>query len=127
MNKKSIQYFGLATLTIGLGLLSRRPFIPDFIYPYLGDFMYALMFYFLMAGFFPNKKSISWAVYAYLICFSIELSQLIEADWFIQIQSTRIGRLVLGHGFLWSDLIAYLFGVLFGLFITKYLLKHLET
>lgn len=40
-------------------------------------------------------------------CFVIEFSQLYHAEWIDQIRDTSLGGLVLGYGFLWSDIEAY--------------------
>jgi hypothetical protein len=41
----------------------------------------------------------------------IELSQLYQADWIVAVRANRLAALVLGHGFLWSDLCCYAVGV----------------
>ena len=57
-----------------------------------------------------------------MLCFGIEFSQLLSYEWLMQLRSTRMGALVLGQGFLWSDIVAYTAGVLlFGI-----VLSHLE-
>ncbi len=38
---------------------------------------------------------------------AVELSQLYQAPWLDAIRSSLPGRLVLGRGFLWSDLACY--------------------
>jgi hypothetical protein len=40
----------------------------------------------------------------------VELSQLYHAPWIDSIRATRLGALVLGSGFLWSDLACYAVG-----------------
>ena len=110
--------------TIGLGLLSRTRLTPELIYPYIGDAFYALMMYFIMAFLFINKKPMQIFLLAVGLCFLIELSQLFHASWLDAIRQTRLGGLVLGFGFLWSDLVAYTVGGLVGLVSeTKVLLK----
>ena len=42
---------------------------------------------------------------------AIETSQLYHAPWIDAIRRTRPGALVLGYGFLWSDLACYAAGV----------------
>ncbi|MEM6724962.1 MAG: DUF2809 domain-containing protein [Bacteroidota bacterium] len=108
--QRQLIYAAMAILTIVVGLFSRKPFIPDFIYPFLGDFLYAIMFYFIVATCLPEVSLARKVIFSVLICFSIEISQLIQADWLNQIRQTRIGGLILGFGFLWSDLIAYTLG-----------------
>lgn len=48
---------------------------------------------------------------ALAICYGVELSQLIQVSWLVAIRRTTIGHLILGQGFLWSDLVAYTIGV----------------
>ena len=59
------------------------------------------------------------------ICFIIEVSQLIKVDWLNEIRNTTLGKLTLGSGFLWSDLVSYTLGGLVGFVLEKYFLKKL--
>ncbi|WP_410503428.1 DUF2809 domain-containing protein [Hymenobacter sp. AT01-02] len=58
----------------------------------------------------------SWRVVGVAAGFAlaIELSQLCHTPWLMQLRATRLGALVLGHGFLWSDLACYGVGILAG-------------
>ena len=47
-----------------------------------------------------------------LICHAIEFFQLYQSEWIIEIRKTLFGRYVLGQGFLWTDILAYTFGIL---------------
>jgi hypothetical protein len=47
---------------------------------------------------------------ALLTAFSVEISQLVRVEWLDTIRSTRLGTLLLGRGFLWSDLLVYSVG-----------------
>lgn len=51
------------------------------------------------------------ALAGYAISVGVELSQLIRWDWLDAIRATTPGALLLGRGFLWSDLVAYAGGV----------------
>lgn len=109
-------YFLMAVMVMGLGLLSRRmtQYIPDIINVFLGDFLWALMVYFFVRAFFI-RLSISKAMFlGILFCFTIEVSQLYHVEWIENVRRTTLGGLVLGYGFLWSDLVAYLLGISFG-------------
>ncbi len=50
-----------------------------------------------------------------LICFVLgvadEALQLYHAPWIEAIRQTRVGGLILGFGFLWSDIICYAIGI----------------
>lgn len=80
----------------------------------MGDALWALMVYFIF-GFIFNKKSVLViALLSIGFSFGIEISQLYHAAWIDAIRATPIGGLVLGFGFLWSDLLCYTVGVSVG-------------
>ena len=113
MERNRFIYILLFTIVVGLGLLSRSwDAVPKIIYPYLGDYLYAIMWYLIVAIIFPDFHSWRVAFISLLICYGIEGSQLIQTNWMNQIRSYRIGGLILGYGFLWSDMVSYTLGVL---------------
>lgn len=122
MNKKRnrIVYFLLIAGTIGIGLLSRADFIPALIYPYLGDVLYTTMYYFIVGFLFPEMKPLAVALWSIGLCFAIEFLQFYQADWINQIRQNRLGGLILGFGFRWSDLVCYTIGGFLGVGIEKY-------
>jgi len=117
--RNRLNYLIFTLLIIALGLFSRSRFIPEFIYPYLGDVLYTFMFFFIFGFLFPKWSSMKIAILSILTCYCIELTQLIQADWMLQLRSYRLGGLILGHGFLWSDIVSYTIGGLLGYFIEK--------
>ena len=50
-------------------------------------------------------------VAALITSFAIEFSQMLTPDWLVKIRSTFLGHMLLGQGFLWSDLLAYTIGI----------------
>lgn len=106
-------------VVICLGLLSRRlnSYIPDVIDLFLGDSLWALMIYVLIRMLFINWSKKKAAYIGLIFCFIIELTQLYHNNWIDAIRKTTLGGLVLGYGFLWSDLAAYLLGILLGYII----------
>lgn len=118
-NRNRLTYFFLILITIIFGIFSRSSYIPKFIYPYLGDFLYTLMLFFIFGFLFPKKKVFQIAMMSIGLCFLIEISQLYQADWINAIRKTIIGKWTLGSGFLWSDIVSYTLGGLFGVFIEK--------
>ncbi|PIF59697.1 DUF2809 domain-containing protein [Flavobacterium sp. 2] len=121
MNKTRIQYSVLFLTVILLGILSRKT---SFIPLWIGDFLYAIMIYFLVRILFTHKKAIFIIIYSLLICYSIEFLQLYQSDWITALRKTLFGRYVLGQGFLWSDILAYTFGITFIFLIEKFTLKY---
>ena len=107
-------YLLLLALTVVTGLFSRSDFLPALIRPYLGDVLYTLMCFFLLGFLFPRLSSVRVAFISVLFCYLIEFSQLYQADWINQIRRYRLGGLVLGYGFLWSDLLSYMVGGIAG-------------
>lgn len=116
MHKTRIKYFLLIATTIVIGLLSRHfKVIPLFI----GDILWATMVYFIMRFLFINKSQAFVISASLLFCFAIEFSQLYKAPWINGIRHTLFGRLVLGEGFLWSDLLCYVVGIALAVLIDK--------
>jgi hypothetical protein len=115
----TLLYMLIVFIVIFLGLLSRRitEYIPDIIDLFLGDSLWALMVYFIIRMLFKNSTSKKVALIAILFCFTIEISQLYHGEWIETIRGTTLGGLILGYGFLWTDLVAYLFGIGFGITI----------
>ena len=106
--------------TILLGLTSRWAPIRDVIGTWLGDVLYAVMIFFLWSALFPKQALKRRALFALLICYTIEFLQLFQAEWMLNLRATLLGSLVLGHGFLWSDIALYTLGVLVVLGITRW-------
>src|SRR5688500_3632107 len=106
-------YGGLIVLTILLGLASRRfgASLPGVVREYAGDTLWAAMVYFLAALVWPRASTLRLAVGSLLFAVAIEVSQLYHAPWIDAVRATRPGALVLGFGFLWSDLVCYAAGV----------------
>jgi hypothetical protein len=112
-------------ITIAAGLASRHfsAFLPHWVQLYLGDALWALMV-FLLFGLLFHKKSTIWvAIVALTFSFCIEISQLYHASWIDALRANRLGGLVLGFGFLWSDLVCYTIGIGFGYLMEKVFLK----
>ena len=123
VKRNRILYSVLIIATIGLGLVSRADFIPKLIYPFFGDILYSLMIFFIIGFIFKDFSSLKIALISIGICYIIELSQFYEANWIVEIRNNKLGGLILGYGFLWSDLISYLVGGVLGLSIEFFILK----
>jgi hypothetical protein len=113
---------------IGLGLLSRSRSIspPQWIIDYAGDALWALTAFLGLGLAFPPWNTRRAAVTALAFSFAIELSQLYHAPWIDGLRRNRIGALILGRGFLWSDLLCYTAGVLIGVLFEQWGLKDLR-
>ncbi|PQO45242.1 DUF2809 domain-containing protein [Blastopirellula marina] len=113
---KRLLYLAAAVIVIGLGLASRRfrGELPPFIGTYSGDALWALMMYLLVSTLVPGRAIRTRALIAMGISTLVEISQLYHAPWIDAIRHTTLGGLVLGFGFLWSDLVCYAVGITAG-------------
>ncbi|MBC6612209.1 DUF2809 domain-containing protein [Hymenobacter sp. BT507] len=114
-------YLVLIFFTLLLGLASRiyAPWLPSWIAAYAGDTLWALLIFWLLGLLRPTWPSERVAIIALGFAFAIEISQLYQAPWINAIRNTTLGSLVLGHSFLWSDLVCYSVGVLMGYLLEK--------
>jgi hypothetical protein len=115
MNTKRnrLLYAVFTIVVIILGLSSRKfAFaLPDLLNGYLGDALWSLMIFIGFGFLFPKIETRKLAFISLIFCYGIEISQLYHAEWIDSIRATTLGGLVLGYGFLWSDLVAYTIGV----------------
>lgn len=108
LKNKRRTYLIIILIIIVLGILSRKISIIPLC---IGDILYAIMIYFIIRMCFVNLKIYQIALISLVICFLIECSQLYQESWIFELRKTLLGHYVLGQGFLWSDLIAYVFGI----------------
>lgn len=108
-----IRYSFVIGITIIAGLSVRyfNSCFPELVNLYLGDILYAFMMFYIFSYISPGSLLYRRAFIALVICYLIELLQFYKAPWLTEIRQTLPGRLILGSGFLWSDLLAYLLGV----------------
>lgn len=121
--------FLLIVITTLIGLASRKypVFFGYFFAEYLGDTLWALLIYWIFGWIFKTKSIFKIVLYALFFSCFIEISQLYHATWIDGIRATRLGALLLGHGFLWTDIVCYTVGIFLGATGEYYLLKRSET
>jgi hypothetical protein len=113
MERSRVRYFGFVLAVIVLGLASRRfrSDLPWFIGAYAGDILWAAMVYLIAAIIWPRAGAGPLSAGASCFSLTVELSQMYQAQWINNLRATRLGGLILGYGFLWSDLACYTAGV----------------
>jgi hypothetical protein len=116
--KRMLQAFYLIMVMI-LGLASRKygELLPRWLAVYSGDILWGLMVYLMVGFLLPKQKIIHTAFIAAAFSALMEMSQLYHTPWIDAIRSNKLGGLLLGYGFLWSDLICYALGIAFGVII----------
>jgi hypothetical protein len=112
-SRSRVLYLALALAVVALGLASRRyrPALPPFVGAYAGDTLWAAMVFLLAAALRNRARTAVLAAGALLFAFGVEAAQLYHAPWIDAVRATRAGALVLGHDFVWSDLLCYAAGV----------------
>ena len=115
MKRNPRVYVPLMVLIILAGLPARvfQEHLPYWYTQYFGDFLWAMLIYFLYASLFRMKPMHALLV-ALFTTYMIEISQLFRPAWLEYLRSFKICALVLGYGFLWSDLVAYALGICLG-------------
>jgi hypothetical protein len=102
-----------------LGIGSRRyaHILPAFIAAYAGDTLWSSAAFLGMGLLRPRASTRMIACLAMAFSVAVEISQLYHAPWIDSIRQTTVGGLILGFGFLWSDLACYAVGVGLGVVI----------
>ena len=115
MKRKRFVYFCLLIITIIIGLSSRNypDFFSHFFVEYLGDTLWTVAVYLGICLIFPSIKVRNAFIISLVFSYLIEVSQLYHAPWIDLIRANRIAGLILGYGFLWSDLVCYTVGAFF--------------
>lgn len=77
---------------------------------YAGDVLWGALFFVLYACLRPRARSIVIWAWAVATTELIEASQLYQELWILRVRATGVGGLLLGHGFLWSDVVCVALG-----------------
>jgi len=85
--------------------------MPAFVLAYVGDALYAVLVWWLVAWVAPRASSLRLSLGAYGWCAAVEVSQALHPPWLDELRSRSLVALVLGRGFLASDLVCYAVGV----------------
>jgi hypothetical protein len=109
-------------LVMASGLLwrSRYLLLPPFVAKYGGDALWALLVYLGFGFLFRQLSTWRLALIALSFSWAVEFSQLYHAHWIDVIRDTRLGTLVLGSTFNWTDLAAYATGIAIGALVETF-------
>jgi hypothetical protein len=121
--KRRLTYLVITVFVIGLGLGSRRfgEHLPRFITDYAGDTLWALMVFLGISVLGPRWGVLWRGGTALTFAYAVEFGQLYQAPWIVGLRDTTPGRLVLGSGFLGSDLVCYAVGIALGMLFDRWL------
>ncbi len=116
----------MLAVVIASGLASRRypRFVPGMLHDYPGDALWAMAAYWGVVLLWPRISIGGAALSAAVISLAVELSQIYHAEWIDAIRRTLFGRLVLGSGFDWIDLVAYAAGTILAAIMDRWFLER---
>jgi hypothetical protein len=129
MLKLCLTYLLLVPFVIWMAFFTRSgaAWIPAFIAAYGGDTLWAWMVFMVIRLIAPRWPIWKSAVLTLALAYLGETSQLCHAPWIDAIRSYRLGRVLLGDTFAWSDFVCYTVGVLAGAFAEGGLRKAFST
>lgn len=107
MRKVLFSLIGIIVL-IPIGLCSRQiSWVPE----ETGDALWAMMVFCIWRIILVKQELRLIAIVSLTHSFLVEFSQLIRWPWLVSFRNTFIGHMMLGQGFLWTDLLAYAIGI----------------
>lgn len=107
----------IATMVVMIAGLSSRRYrehLPAFLAEYAGDTLWGLMLFLLISALLADRSLRMRATTSLALAGLVEVGQLYHAPWIDAIRDTTLGGLVLGFGFLWTDLVCYTAGIVSG-------------
>ncbi|MCB0009005.1 MAG: DUF2809 domain-containing protein [Anaerolineales bacterium] len=112
MQRSLKRYLPILLLLLALGLPTRTipNLLPGWYVAYAGDFLWAMMVFFLFCLVFRLPTATAFFV-ALATTYLIEVTQLFHPAWLETLRSYRLFGLVFGYSFLWSDIVAYTLGI----------------
>lgn len=120
MRRKLAIYIPIILFLLAVGLPSRiTPHLfPNWYTTYAGDFIWAMMMFFLCRLFF-NWGTFKTFLITLATTYLIEITQLFHPAWLEYLRSFKLVGLIIGYSFLWSDIVAYTAGISLGAIVDK--------
>jgi Protein of unknown function (DUF2809) len=102
------------TIPLGLGSRMRGLPMPSLVRTYGGDVLSATCIFFGVRYVAHQRTLTRCAAIGFIICALIELQQLYTGAWLVHLRDDTPLGILLGHGFLWSDIACYAVGTAIG-------------
>lgn len=111
-------YFGwtvvLFVIEVGIAL-----FVKDrFVRPYVGDFLVVILMYCFVRSFW-NIQALKLGLFVLLFAFAVEIGQHFQLVRLLGLEHSKTAKVIIGTGFDWADMLAYILGVSLVLFLEK--------
>ena len=116
-------------LAAAFGLATRTPVVSDWpiIGTYGGDGAWTMAACGGLRAVLPGRSSVVIAAAGLAASFMVEASQTVSIEWLDHFRETRIGALLVGRGFLWSDLAAYSVGAAISWILDRIVLSRIRS
>ena len=111
-------YFFLTLLLLSIEMLIALFVHDHFIRPYVGDFLVVILLYCFVRAFF-NLSVITTAISALLFSYLVETLQYFKIVDKLNLQHSKLARVIIGTSFAWEDIICYTLGIFSVLWIEK--------
>lgn len=112
-------YLVIGLLVIPMGLVARSfrdgadaSSFAGFVWTYLGDTLWAVMFFFLIAAGVPRWRTSALSAVTLMLTLAIEFSQRYEVEPLASLRAFPPTAFLLGKQFLWSDVACLFVGTL---------------
>ncbi|MEN6452222.1 MAG: DUF2809 domain-containing protein [Thermoguttaceae bacterium] len=117
--KLRLVYLALIPIVIASAFATRAgwPWMPGFVVEYGDDTLWAWMLFMVLRAVAPRRPPLHATLAALAIAYLCEISQLYHAPWIDAIRGYRLGVILLGDCFVWSDMVCYTVGILAGVAI----------
>jgi hypothetical protein len=115
-------YFGLAILIFLIEVLIALYVNDNFVRPYLGDVLVVILIYCFLKSFL-KLPVLTVALFVLVFSFTIEFLQFFNIVEKLNLEKSKIARIVIGTSFSWIDLLTYLIGIAIVIFVEKYWFK----
>ena len=115
-------YFTITILLLLLEIAIALYVHDNFIRPYFGDFLVVILLYCFLKSFVKVSVWVAAAL-VLVISFTIETAQYFNLVEKLELQHSKIAKIVLGNSFAWMDLLAYTLGILAVISMEKILFK----
>jgi hypothetical protein len=102
------------TIPLGLGSRMRGLPMPGLVRTYGGDVLSATCIFFGVRYVAHQRSLLRCSAIGFIICVLIELQQLYTGKWLVHLRDDTPLGILLGHGFLWSDIACYAVGTAIG-------------
>ena len=118
----NLRYFLIAIFLFGIEILIAAYVHDAIIRPYVGDVLVVILIYTFIKS-FVDTPIIATAIGVLIFSFLIETLQYFEFVKLIGLQHSKLANIVIGNYFAWTDLVAYLIGIVIVLLVELWLKK----